>query len=171
MLTSRRFKSTFLIVLAVLLIGAVGAYALETTWGYNDDVYWDVTVGNLYRSGDYTYSYHQFYVENDSDGDVDLTYEFAHRVIQTFTDGRADLVKITKKQPPEGTSDIVTVTRWGLNNDSSALKEKTHSADISGLPPGMFYIDAYTRINLHGIAEDPVPEVRMNTKANPFEIF
>ena len=163
--TRRQVKVTLFAALAVLLISAVGVYAL-TTHGYNEDVYWDVTVDNLYKSGNYTYSYHQFFVENDSDENVDLTYEFTHRVMRLQTNEEM----IAKKQPPEGTSDIVTVPEWGINNDSSAFKEKTHSAYIGGLPPGDFYIDAYTRINLHGITENPFPEVRMNTKSEAFHI-
>lgn len=165
MLNLSRLQGVILLVLAALLFCIAGAYAI-TTHGYNDDVYWDVTVDDLEKSGSYTYSYHQFYVENDSDEDVDLTYEFTHRVMRL----QPSEEMIAKKQPPEGTSDIVTVPRWGLNNDSSASKEKTHSAYIGNLPTGTFYIDAYTRINLLGITENPVPEVRMNTKNDPFHI-
>ncbi len=166
MLTSQRCKSTLFIAMTVLLISVVGVYALETTDGYNEEVYWDVTVSNLYKSATHTYSYHQFFVENDSDEAVDLTYEFTHRVMRL----QPSEEMIVKKKPPEGTTEIVTVPEWGINNDSSAFIEKTHEADIRELPRGRFYIDAYTRINLIGIAEDPVPEVRMNTRDNFFRI-
>ena len=64
MLTLRRFKTTAVFVaLAVLLTSAVWVYARVSVYGYaadNDNVYWDVTVENLRRSGDYTYSSHQY---------------------------------------------------------------------------------------------------------------
>ena len=53
----KRLKTTLLTALGVLLISAVCVYAANT-YGYNDEVYWDVTVSNTHRSGDYTYSDH-----------------------------------------------------------------------------------------------------------------
>ena len=56
----KRLKVTLFTALGVLLISAVWVYAANT-YGYNDEVYWDVTVNGLERSGDYTYSSHQYY--------------------------------------------------------------------------------------------------------------
>ena len=153
MLSLRRLQSVVLVVLAVLLICTVGAYALETTWGYNDDVYWDVTVRDVYRSGNNTYSSHQYYIENDKE-DVTVTLieqEFKHRVMQTYDDGRSDSERIVRRN-----ADMTDTVR--IPAGTSAIRDYDHEVDISGLDTGTYYINAYTRINLAGIAEDPEPK-------------
>ena len=160
-------KAMVLTILAVLLICTVAVYARVSVWGYNEDVYWDVTVENLYRSGNYTYSSHQYYIENDREVTVSLIdYEFKHRVIQTFPDGsgKVDQERISKKEP----NGAVTVN---IPKKSSARREFTHQVDIRGLPLGMYYIHAYTRINLADVDENPVPEAHMNTKSDQFRIM
>ena len=153
MLSLRRFKITAVFVaLAFLSIGAVWVYA-ATTHGYNDSVYWDVSVSSLYRYGDYTYSTHQYYIEND-DTDESATLieqEFKHRVVQTYDDGRPDAERISRRN--SDMTDTVTI-------DSGASKHRTyrHKVDISSLDEGTYYINAYTRINLDGISESPTPK-------------
>ena len=151
MLSLRRLQSVVLAVLAVLLIGTVGVYAANT-YGTNDDVYWDVTVNSLYRYGDYTYSTHQYYIENDSDVSVTLIeQEFKHRVMQTYDDGQPDRERITRRN-----SDMTDTAI--IHPGASKRRTYRHQVDISGLTEGRYYINAYTRINLDDIAEDPTPK-------------
>ena len=164
MLSLRRLQSVVLVVLAVLLICVVGAYALETTWGYNDDVYWDVTVSNVYRSGNNTYSSHQYYIENDKE-DVTVTLieqEFKHRVMQTYDDGRPDRERIVTRN-----DDMTDTVR--IPAGTSTIRDYDHEVDISGLDTGKYYINAYTRINLAGISEDPDPKAEESSSL--FNIF
>lgn len=166
MLSLRRLQAVVLVVLLVLLICAVGAYARVSVWGYNDEVYWDVTVENLYRSENYTYSSHQYYIENDREEETVslIDYEFKHRVMQTFPgEAKSDAEKITKKEP----AGAVTVK---IPAGTSAIDDFTHEVDIRDLATGWYYIHAYTRINLDDVKENPVPEAHMKTKAASFYI-
>ena len=166
MLNLRCFKITAVFVaLAFLLISAVWVYAANT-YGYNDEVYWDVTVSNAHRSGDYTYSDHQYYIENDREDETVslIDYEYKHRVMQTFPgENKSDAEEISKKEPPGA----VTVN---IPAGTSAIDDYTHEVDISGLATGWYYIHAYTRINIADVREDPVPEAHMNTKSTKFYI-
>ena len=159
-------KAMMFTVLAVLLIGGVWVYARESVHGYNDNVYWDVTVDSLYKSGNYTYSTHQYYIENDSDvAAILIEQEFKHRVMQTFPgeQGKADRERIERQNGDM--SHTVTIPKG-----KSKRRTYRHKVDISELEEGIYYIDAYTRINLDDIAEDPTPKAKENTKSTPFMV-
>ncbi len=160
-------KAMVFTVLALLLISAVWVYARNSVHGYNDDVYWDVTVENLRRSGNHTYSSHRYYIENDSDVTVTLIeQEFKHRVMQTFPDepGKSDKEKIVRRN-----DDMTNTVKIGPGR--SKRREFPYEVDISGLERGWYYIDAYTRINLKDIRENPTPKAEDNTKPNKFCIL
>lgn len=168
MLTLRRFNTTVVFTaLAVLLMSAVWGYTRQSVHGFNDKVYWDVTVEGLRRSGSQTYSDHQYYIENDNeDGYVTLIeQEFKHRVMQTFPDepGKSDTEKIVKRN-----GDMTKTVK--IPAGTSIRREYPHEVDISGLGEGWYYIDAYTRINLKDISEDPTPKAEDNTKSSKFYI-
>ena len=159
MLASRRFKTTAVFVaLAVLLIGAVGVYARTTTHGTNKKVYWDVMVDRLRRSGNRTHSSHQYYIENDSDVAVTLIeQEFKHRVMQKFTDGKADKERISISN--DDIDDAVKIP-----SKTSTRRFFAQYADISGLGMGAYYINAYTRINIKEITEKPAPKAEESSR-------
>lgn len=123
-------------------------------------------VENLRRSGDYTYSSHQYYIENDRTTRVTLIeQEFKHRVMQTFPDepGKSDVEEITKRN--DDMTDTVKIPK-----KSSKRRYFTHEVDISNLDPGWYYIAAYTRINLKDVDENPTPQAGEDTKSTPFKI-
>lgn len=164
MLTLQRFKTTVVFVaLAVLLIGAVWVYARVSVYGYaadNDNVYWDVTVENLRRSGDSTYSSHQYYIENYRTTSVTLIeQEFKHRVMQTFPNdpGKSDAEEIAIRN-----ADMTDTVR--IPKKSSKRRYFTHEVDISDLDPGVYYINTYTRINLDDVTEDPTPKAEESSR-------
>lgn len=150
MLTLQRFKTTTVAftALAILLISAMGAYA-GTANGHNGGVYWDLVTNSLYRSGNYTYSTHQWFIENYSGGSVTLVQqEFRHRVMRASDDGEE-----ISKFNSDDIFDTVTIP-----NTKSKRRVYRWKVNISSLDEGDYYIHAYTLIDIEHIDEDPVPE-------------
>lgn len=48
---------------------------------------------------------------------------------------------------------------------SSKRRYFTHEVDISDLDPGLYYINAYTRINLDDVTEDPTPQAEESSSS------
>ena len=167
MFTLQRFKTTAVFVgLAVLLLGAVWAYARTVVDGDNVSVSWWVLVEDLEQSGDYTYSTHEYSITNHRTTPIILIeQEFKHRVMQTYPgeSGKLDVERIARAN-----DDVTHTVRIGPGRTKSRYYK--HRVDISSLTPGTYYIDTYTRINIDKIIEDPTPEAKENTKADTFEI-
>ena len=146
-----RLKVALFTTLVVLLIGvtfflvhAAGDPNLrKSDSGVTESkVYWDAFVTNTHysKSADMTYSNHGYYVENDGTKDVEVDYEFTHRVMQG-TDR-----PIERKE-----RDTVTVYRKNhprKKNPRSSAKTKNYDEDVDWLSGTGFYIDAYTRLTL-----------------------
>ena len=95
----------------------------------------------------------RYYIENDKE-EVTVTLieqEFKHRVMQTYDDGWSDSERIAIRN-----ADMTDTVR--IPAGTSAIRDYDHEVDISGLDTGTYYINAYTRINLAGISEDPEPK-------------
>ena len=148
MLTLQRFKTTVAFTaLAILLISAMGAYA-GTANGHNGGVYWDLVTNSLYRSGNYTYSTHQWFIENYSGAKVTLRQqEFRHRILRV-SDNKEMIIKVNGDRTH-------TVT---IPNTKSKRRVCRWKVDISTLDEGDYYIHAYTFIDIREIDEDPEPE-------------
>ena len=73
--------------------------------------------------------------------------------MQTFPDepGKSDAEEIV-----EHNDDITDTVK--IPKKSSKRRYFTHEVDISDLDPGLYYINAYTRINLDDVTEDPTPK-------------
>lgn len=159
--TKGRLAVTFFTTLAILLISAVGVDA-GSAHGNNGDVYWDLVTNSLYRYGNYTYSTHQWFIENYSGWPVVLIQqEFRPRVMRV-----SDNAEMITKFNRDDIFDTVTIP-----NTESRRRVYRSKVDISSeLDKGWYYIHAYTLIDLKDIDEHPVPEAHANTKDDPFEV-
>lgn len=168
MLTLRRFKTTAVFVaLVVLLISAVCVYARTVVDDDDDNNRLDreVIVDELQRSGNYTYSTHEYSITNNRTTPITLIeQEFKHRVMQTYPDepGKSDAERTAKAN-----DDITDTVRIPAGETKSRYYR--HRVNISELGTGTYYINAYTRINLDGIREDPTPKAEESSKT--FEIM
>ena len=157
--TKGRLAVTFFTALAILLISAVGVDAGSAN-GNNGGVYWDLVTNSLYRYGNYTYSTHQWFIENYSGGSVVLIQqEFRHRVMRVNDDA-----EMITKFNSDDIFDTVTIL-----NTKSRRRVYRWKVDISSeLDEGDYYIHAYTLIDLKDIDEHPVPEA--HEYSNDFEV-
>lgn len=147
--TKGRLAVTFFFAVAILLISALGVDA-GSAYGNNEGVYWDLVTNSLYRSGNYTYSTHQWFIENyhiEADDVVLIQQEFRHRIMRVSDDGE----EISKLNGD--VFDTVTIP-----HTESERRVYRWKVNISTLDEGDYYIHAYTLIDLKDIDEDPVPE-------------
>ena len=135
MLTLQRFKiAAVFVVLSVLLIGAVVAYAdNHTDDGYITDpgLYWFVSIYDVGFTGRSSLSRHRYTVENDSNYRLEVSWEYSHKVMNP--DGTVFI--------DDSTFDTVTVNGGGF----------VHGLGGRGvdLPIGMYYLDTYTSIDIN----------------------
>ena len=119
-----------------------------------------IVTNSLYRYGNYTYSAHQWFIENYRDNGkavVLIEQEFKHRVMR-----ESDDKEIIKKR----NSDMLhTVT---IPHTKSKRRGYRWKVNIESLDEAWYYIHAYTRINLSGIAEDPEPKA--SEYSNDFKV-
>ncbi len=132
MLTLQRFKTTTVFVaLAVLLIGAVVAYADTDEGDITDpDLYWFVSIYDVGFTGRSSLSRHRYTVENDSNYRLEVSWEYSHKVMNP--DGTVFI--------DDSTFDTVTVNGGGF----------VHGLGGRGvdLPKGKYYLDTYTSIDI-----------------------
>ena len=149
--TKGRLKIALFAILAILSIGVtvILVYAAGDPSIRKSDsgvtaskVYWDAFVTNTHysRSADRTYSNHGYYVENDGTKDVEVDYEFTHRVM-----------KGTAKPIERKERDSVTVYRKNhprKQNPRSSVRTRNYGENVSHLDGPGYHIDAYTRLTL-----------------------
>ena len=151
MLMKKKLKLALFTTLVVLLIG-VTFFVVHAAGDPNlrksgsgvtaSKVYWDAFVTNTHysASADKTYSNHGYYVENDGTKDVEVDYEFTHRVMKgtarPIERKERDTVTVYKKNHPR------------KKNPRSSAKTKNYDEEVDWLKGSDFYIDAYTRLTL-----------------------
>ena len=131
MFFQRSLKLALLIVLSVLLIGVVYVHAAHKG-GYISDpsLYYSVGVNDVGFSGRTSYSEHRYTVENYSKYDLEVTWEYAHKVMRPNKSLFRDISK----------HGVVTVK---ANTDKYDAGTRS-----TVLTPGRYYIDAYTSIDI-----------------------
>ena len=118
----------------------MGAFDSGTTYG----VEWHVQISSLIYDSDTqsTDSYHQYYIQNNSNLHLKYTFEFSHVVERILSNGQNEFVDddtINQEAPPgadtldDGEDDI----NWSWNGIS-----------MSGEPDGMYRITAYTQLRV-----------------------
>lgn len=144
-------KVTLFAILAILSIGVtvILVYAAGDPSIRKSDsgvtaskVYWDAFVTNTHysRPADRSYSNHGYYVENDGSKDVEVDYEFTHRVM-----------KGTAKPIEEKETGKVTVYRKNhpvKKHPRSSVRTRNYAENVSHLDGPGYHIDAYTRLTL-----------------------
>ena len=131
MFVKRSLKLALFIVPAVLLIGVVYVQADHKS-GYIDDpsLYWSVGVNDVGFSGRTSHSEHRYAIENYSKYELEVTWEFAHKVMLPNGSLFRDI------------SEHGTVT---VKANTDKYDADTRSTT---LPPGSYYIDAYTSVDI-----------------------
>lgn len=127
----RILKLALFVIPAVLSIGVVYVHA-DHKGGYIDDpsLYYSVGVNGVGFSGRNAHSDHRYAIENYSKYDLEVTWEFAHKVMLPDKSLFRDISE----------HDTVTV---------KANKDK-YDADTRSttVPRGSYYIDAYTSVDI-----------------------
>ena len=132
--TKGRVKVTLFAILAILSIGVtvILVYAAgdpnlrKSDSGVTDSkVYWDAFITNTHysESADRTYSNHGYYVENDGTKNVEVDYEFTHRVMQ----GTAEMI-------PRKETGKVTVYRKNhpvKKHPRSSVRTRNYAENVS----------------------------------------
>ena len=143
----KRFKTTSFIALAALLIGAVGVYTVHATTesGYKSKIYYEFSLDELEADAGSASSYHYFYIINNRHGSITVDWESSHKILKK---------RGTDHTLPDDTA-FGTVTIDGLgkpNGDVRFRRPDTRTTDYGHLDkPGNYYLEAYTRINIHGL--------------------
>ena len=129
--TKGRLKVALFVIPAVLLIGVVYVHAAHRG-GYISDpsLYYSVGVSNVGFSGRTARSSHSYAIENYSKYDLEVTWEYAHKVMLSNKSLFRDISK----------HGIVTVK---ANRDKYAGGTRSTT-----LPGGRYYIDAYTSVDI-----------------------
>ena len=131
MFVKRRSKVALFIVPTVLLIGVVYVHAAHKGGYINDpSLYYSVGVNNVGFSGRTASSDHRYAIENYSKYDLEVTWEFAHKVM------------LPNKSLFRDISKHGTVTVKANRNKYDAGTRSTT------LPGGRYYIDAYTSVDI-----------------------
>ena len=149
MLTLQRFKKATLVTTVVsigVLAFSIMVFAAGDTTPHNQSnthvhrdshhhnnyaVQWSVSVGKINRSSVATYVWHKVVVRNNTNAAVVGEWEWQH--IVTGNTGWNDEDKY--------------VTSINLTNDS-LTRQGWSSVDLPTNRPGMYHIDAYTRVSL-----------------------
>ena len=126
-----RLKLALLVILAVSLIGVVYVHAAHKG-GYIGDpsLYYSVGVSNVGFSGRTAHSDHRYAIENYSKYDLEVTWEFAHKVMLPDKSLFRDISE----------HDIVTVKKYKDKYDADTRSTR--------LPGGKYYIDSYTSVDI-----------------------
>ena len=132
MLTLRRFKTTAVFVaLAVLLIGTVGVYAKSDDGRIDDpNLYWYVSIYDVGFTGRDSLSRHRYTVENDSQWDFSVAWEYAHKIMN-----------------PDG-SLFKDVSTHGTNRVDAGEAIYAVGGRGASVPKGSYYLDTYTSIDI-----------------------
>ena len=127
----RRLKVALLVVPAVLLMGGLYVHAAHRG-GYVSDpsLYWSVGVNNVGFSGRTSRSEHRYAIENYSKYDLEVRWEYAHKV-----------------RLPNG-SLFKDISRHGLVTVKANTDKYAGGTRSTNLPGGSYYIDAYTSVDI-----------------------
>lgn len=133
MLTLPRFKTTAVFVaLAVLLIGAVGVYAKSDDGRIDDPaLYWFVSIYDVGFTGRDSLSRHRYTVENDSQWDFSVAWEYAHKIMN-----------------PDGT-EFKDVSTHSTNTVKKGKAIYAAGGRGASVPKGSYYLDTYTSIDIN----------------------
>lgn len=138
-----------LVILVVAVVGAliVSSVSGDQDCGYTvDGIWYSASVGDLRYEDPFTKSYHRIYVENDADFTIKIAYRFAHLIFKNdkstpATAGPGEPPKQQIIEEPNG-----PIVEPGTYNDNE--RTKTLKVDVSDLPPGPYWINAYTELEI-----------------------
>ena len=131
MLRQKSLKLMLFVTPAILLIGTLCVYAVHDSDYVGDpSLYYSVGLNGLGFSGRTSNSEHRYAIENYSKYDLEVTWEYAHKIILPNKSLFRDVSK----------HGIVTVKKY---TDKYAAGTRSTT-----LPPGSYYIDAYTSVDI-----------------------
>lgn len=129
--TKGRLKVSLCAAPLALLIGAFCVQAAHDG-GYIADpsLYWSVGVNNVGFSGRTAHSEHRYAIENYSNYDLEVTWEYAHKV-----------------KRPDG-SVFRDISRQGTVTVKANTDKYAGGTRSTNLPGGSYSIDAYTSVDI-----------------------
>ena len=168
MLSLRRLQAMVLFVLAVLLIGTVGAYAnhdLKTNSGWWEDndgeqVFWKVTTGEHSWNSYNTHSWHRVFIQNHTEHNLTVEFDWIHEVTKVATNE-------IKKDNSHGVFSVASGTF-----PVSEAREGWLGPDVSGwLLPGMYELQSQTKVEFTNDANpSEAMQKRSVTKTTVFTV-
>ena len=141
-LSRKRLGISIVTGFCVLAIAGTVMGAFDS--GTTNDVEWHVQVSSLaYNSGtEWTDSYHQYYIQNNSDLHLKYTFEFSHVVERILSNGQKEFVD----------HDVIELTKpvgaGTLDNGEDDIKWSWNGIPMSGEPDGHYRITAYTQLRV-----------------------
>ena len=131
MTRQKSLKLALFIVPAVLLMGVFYVQA-DHAGDYISDpsLYWSVGVNDVGFNGRNTSSEHRYAIENYSSYDLEVTWEWAHKV-----------------RLPNG-SLFRNISEHGIVTVQAGVDKYDGETKSTNLPGGSYYIDAYTSVDI-----------------------
>ena len=146
--------------LAVLLIGTGGVYIVHahTESGYKGQVYYEFSLDDLEIDNGWAYSYHYFYIINNKNVRIEVDWESSHNIRGNNTNFElpSDTVFGTVRiEPPSDENP-------GINRFQRSDTRMTYWGFLD-LDEDDYYVEAYTRINIHGLS---IPKKKITKTKN-----
>ncbi len=131
MFIKKTLKLALFIAPAVLLMGALCVQAAQKG-GYVSDpsLYWSVGINNVRFYGRSSHSEHRYAVENYSTYDLEVTWEYAHKVMRA-----------NKTLYEDDSKHGTVIVKAGQDKYDGGSR----GVDVV---PGFYYIDAYTSVDI-----------------------
>ena len=131
------------IVTGLCVLTVTGSVMGDTRSGTTQNVEWYVQGSSLAYDSAYecTESYHQYYIQNNSNLELKFNFEFSHKVYQVLSNGQeqfVDLDKINQEAPPGADT---------LDNGEDDINWWWNMVDVSGRS-GPHRIKAYTQLRV-----------------------
>ncbi len=154
------------IITGLCVLAIAGSVRGDIQSGTTQNVQWYVKVSSLaYDSAHYcTESYHQYYIQNNSNLELKFNFEFAHEVYQILSNGQEQFVDnntIDQSAPPG----IDT-----LDNGEDDINWWWNMVDVSGRS-GAHRIKAYTQLRVRKVHQGTETNLFSTPKASEIYDF
>ena len=156
----KRLKGTLLVVLSATFIFAMGAYTVHATTvsGSKSKVYYEFSLDDLEVDAGWAYSYHYFYIINNRHRSITVDWESSHKILSRRSN--------EPNLPDDTVFGTVTIDGLGTPNGNVRFRRRdtrmTHYGHLDNAE-GHYYLEAYTRINIHGLS---IPKDKITKELN-----
>ena len=152
------------IVTGLCVLTVTGSVMGDTRSGTTQNVEWYVQGSSLAYDSAYecTESYHQYYIQNNSNLELKFNFEFSHKVYQILSNGQEQFVDddtIDQSAPPGADT---------LDNGEDDINWWWNMVDVSGRS-GPHRIKAYTQLRVRRVHQGTETDLFSTPKAS--EVF